>query len=75
MTRGVDAAGLVEIVALAGVEIVGAVGGCGVDCAGALVGGDVGGENAEDAALEERVLEGGVLELAAFEAGEFGGCP
>ncbi len=71
---GVDAAGGVEAVALAGVEVVGAVGGRGVDGAGAGVGGDVGGQNAEDAALEERMLEGGALELAAFEAGEFGGC-
>ena len=45
-----------------------------MDGAGALVGGDVGGEHAEDAALEERMLEGGVLELAALEAGEFCGC-
>ena len=32
---GVDAAGLVEAVALAGVEVVGAMRGCGVDRAGA----------------------------------------
>ena len=74
MAGGVDAAGLVEVVTLAGVEVVCAMGGSGVDCAGALVGGDVGGEDAEDAAIEEGVLVGGVFELAAFEAGEFGGC-
>ena len=34
--RGIDAAGLVEVVALAGVEVVGAVRGGGVDGAGAL---------------------------------------
>ena len=59
----IDAAGLVEVIALTGVEVVCAMRGRGVDRAGALVGGDVGGEDAEDAALEERVLEGGVLEL------------
>ena len=63
MTGGIDAAGLVEIVALAGVEVVCAVGRRGVDGAGTRVGSDVGGQNAEDAALEERVLEGGALEL------------
>ena len=55
--------GLVEVVVLAGVEVVGAMRGCGVDRAGALVGGDVGREDAEDAAIEEWVLEGGALEL------------
>ena len=40
---GIDAAGGVEAVALAGVEVVRAVGGRGVDRAGAGVGGDVGG--------------------------------
>ena len=33
---GIDAAGGVEAVALAGIEVVGAVGGCGVDRAGSL---------------------------------------
>ena len=70
---GIDAAGGVEAVALAGVEVVGAMGGSGVDGARALVGGDVGGQNAEDAAVEERVLEGGAFELGAFEAGQFDG--
>ena len=36
----VDVLELREVVALAGVEVVDAVGGCGVDGAGALVGGD-----------------------------------
>src|SRR6185503_16178194 len=70
---GIDTTGLVERILLASVEVVGAVGGSGVDCTGALVGSDVCAENAEDAPLEEGVLVGGVLELAAFEAGEFGG--
>jgi hypothetical protein len=69
--RCIDAAGGVEAVALAGVEVVRSVGGRGVDGAGALVGSDVGGQHAEDAAVEERVLECGALEQAAFEAGEF----
>src|ERR1700687_1238940 len=73
MTGGVDAAGLVEVITLPGVEVVGAVRGSGVDGPGALIGGDVGGEHAEDAAVEERMLEGGVLDLAAFEAGQFCG--
>ena len=37
----VDVLELGEVVALAGVEVVDAVGGCGVDGSGALVGGDV----------------------------------
>ena len=45
---GIDAAGGVEAVALAGVEVVRAVRGRGVHCAGAGVGGDVGGQHAED---------------------------
>ena len=57
------------VVALAGVEVVGSVGGRGVDCAGALVGGDVGGEDTEDLAVEEGMLVGGALEDRAFEAG------
>ncbi len=71
VTAGIDAAGGVDAVLLAGREIVHAVRGRGVDCAGALVGGDVGGEDAEDGALEERMLEGDAIEGCAFEAGEF----
>ena len=67
---GIDAASGVEPVALAGIEVVGAVRGRGVDRAGAGVGGDVGGQHAEDAALEKRMLEGGALEPRALEAGE-----
>ena len=59
---GIDAAGGVEAVALAGVEVVCAVGGSGVDGAGAGVGGDVGGQDAEDAAVEKRMLEGDAVE-------------
>jgi hypothetical protein len=69
MAGGIDAAGLVKVVSLAGVEVVGAVGGSGVDCSGALIGSDVGGENAEDGALEEGVFEGGVFERASSVAG------
>ena len=62
MPGGIDAAGRVEAVALAGVEVVCAVRGRGVDRAGAGVGGDVGGQHAQNAALEERMLEGDALE-------------
>src|ERR1019366_9503421 len=51
VARGVHAAGGVEAVALAGVEVVRAVGGGRVHGSGALVGGDVGGQHAEDAAI------------------------
>ena len=71
---GIDAAGGVEAVAQAGVEVVRAVGGRGVDRAGACVGGDVSGQYAQNAAVEERMLEGGALQYAALEAGQFRGC-
>ncbi len=48
----VHIAGERQVVALAGGEVVGAVRGCGVDGAGALLGGDVVGEDAEDFAVE-----------------------
>ena len=57
-----------EAVAVAGGEVVGAVRGRGVDGAGALVGRDVVGEDAEDLAVEKGVLEGDAVELGAFEA-------
>ena len=60
----VDVLDLGEVVALAGGEVVGAVGGCGVDGSGALVGGDVVGDDAEDLAVEEGVLEGDAVELS-----------
>ena len=41
-----------------------------MDGAGALVGGDVGGVGAEDGAVEEGVLEGDAVELAALEEGD-----
>ncbi len=66
----VDVLDLGEVVALAGVEVVDAVSGCGVDGSGALIGGDVVGGDAEDAAVEERVLEGCAFECAAGEAGD-----
>ena len=59
-----------QVVALAGGEVVDAVGRCGVDGAGALVGGDVGGVDAEDGAVEEGVLEGGAVKRGALEEGE-----
>ena len=43
--------------------------GCGVDGAGALVGSDVGGVDAEDLAVQEGVVKGGAIEGGAFEAG------
>ena len=54
----------------AGVEVVGAVGGRGVDRAGALIGGDVVGEDAEDVAIEKRVLKLMRSSLRALEAGD-----
>ena len=51
-----------QVVALAGVKVVDAVGGRGVDGAGALVGGDVVSVDAEDGAVQEGMLEGGAVE-------------
>src|SRR5579871_3826937 len=64
MAGGIDAAGLVEVVTLTRVEVVCTVRGSGVDRARALIGSDIGGEHAKDAALEEGMFEGGVLERA-----------
>ncbi len=66
----VDELELGQVVAFAGVEVVDAVRGRGVDGAGALVGGDVIGGDAEDGAVQEGVLEGGAVEACAVEAGE-----
>ena len=66
----IDVLDLGEAVALAGGEVVDAVGGGGVDGSGALVGGDVVGDDAEDAAVEEGVLEGGAVEVVAGEDGD-----
>ena len=71
VSAGIDAAGGVEPVALAGIKVVGAVSRRGMDGAGAGIGGDVGGEHAQDAALQERMLEGDAVERGALEAGEF----
>ena len=68
---GVDAAGGVEAIAQAGIEVVGAVSGRGVHCSGAGVGGDVSGQHAQDAALKKRMLEGHAIQRSALEAGEF----
>ena len=57
-------------IALAGIEVVGAVRGRGVDRAGARVGGDVGAQYAEDRAFQERMLEGYAFEQGALEAGK-----
>ncbi len=70
VAASIDTAGGVEAVALAGVEVVGSVGGRGVDGAGAGVGGDVSGQNSEDRALQKRMLEGDAVEGRALEAGE-----
>ena len=45
----------------------------GMDRAGALVGGDVGCQHAENAAVEKGMLEGGALQHAALEARQFRG--
>src|SRR4029077_18151483 len=58
---------------LPGVEVVGAMRRRGVHGAGARIGGDVGGQHAEDTAFEERMLKGGALHPGAFEAGQFAG--
>ena len=63
----IDVRGLVESVARAGVEVVGAVGRGGVDGASSLVGRDVVGENAEDGAIQKRMLKRDPLHARAFE--------
>ena len=63
----VDILGVYQVIPLARRKVVDAVGGRGVDRAGALVGGDVGGVGAEDGAVEERMLEGGAVERGAGE--------
>src|SRR6476469_2831617 len=76
----INATGLIEAVTLAGVEVVGAMRGSSVHGSRSLIGGDVGSKQTEDAAFEERVFEGSVLEVASFEASElcgrteFAGC-
>ena len=72
-TGGVNAAGGVDVVADAGVEVVRAVRGRRVDRAGARVGGNIGGQHAQNAALQKWMLEGGIFKDAAFEARQFGG--
>ena len=67
---GVDAASGVETVLLAGVEVVNAVRGCGMHRAGAGVGGDVGGQHAQDGPLQKRMLESDPVEHGSFEAGD-----
>ena len=71
LTSGVvDVLDLGQVVALACVEVVDAVGGCGVDGSGALIGCDVFGGDSEDGAVEEGMLEGGAFECAAGEESE-----
>ena len=65
---GVDVAAQRQFVFDAGGEVVGAVRWRGVHGAGTLLGGDVVGKDAEDAAVEEGVGEGGAFELRAGEA-------
>ena len=59
-----------QVVALAGGEVVHAVGGGGVDGAGALVGGDVGGVGSEDGAVEEWMRKVVPSRARALEDGE-----
>ena len=71
---GVDAAvversGGFEIVLLAGVEVVDAMAGSGVNDAGTLIERDVAGEHAEDLQRQEGMLEFCVLEMVALELG------
>ena len=68
---GIDAAGGIDAVSLAGIKVVCAVRGRGVHRAGAGVGGDVGGQTPRIDALEERMLECDAVERGALEAGEF----
>ncbi len=72
---GIDAAGGVEAVFLAGIKVVCAVRGRGVHRPGSGVGGDVGGQNAQDRPLQERMLEGDAVEHGALEAGKLFGGP
>ena len=67
---GVHVGGQVELVLHAGVEVVRAVRGRGVDHARALIHGDVVGEHAEHGAIEER--DGRNLRVLQFPAGEAG---
>src|SRR5216683_2858531 len=74
LTAGVvDVLDFRQVVALAGVEVVDAMGGSGVDGSGALVGGDVLGDDAEDLAVEEWVLEDDAVEPGAGKAGDLDG--
>ena len=57
----------IESVLHAGVEVVSAVGGSGVDRAGSGVERNVIAEHAEDAAIQKRMGEGRVLQLCAGE--------
>ena len=70
----VDVLDFGQVVALAGGEVVDAVGGRGVDGSGALVGGDVVGGDAEDGAVEERVLEGGAVECVPGKRATMSAC-
>jgi len=63
----VDVTSLVEAITRTGVEVVSAVGRRGVDSPGSLIGGDVVGEDAEDGAIEKRMLECDAFHLRAFE--------
>ena len=66
----VDVLDFGQVVALARGEVVDAVGGRGVDGSGALVGGDVIGDDTANLAFEERVLEGCAFERGAGEEGD-----
>ena len=71
---GIDAAGGVETVLLTGIKVVGAVRRRGMHRTGSGVGGDVGGQHAQDRPLQKRMLKGNAVERRALEAGKlFGG--
>jgi hypothetical protein len=71
VSAGIDAADRIEAVLLACIEVVRSMRGRRVHCAGAGVGRDVSCEHAQDAAIEERMLEGLALEDRALESGDF----
>ena len=69
VAAGIHAAGGIKIVTLAGIKVVGSVSGRGMDRAGTGIGGDVCGEHAQNAALQERMPEGDAVERGTIKAG------
>ncbi len=68
--RIVDIAGLIEAIAAAGIEVVRAMSGRRVDSAGTLLRGHVIGVDAEDRALQKRMLKRHAIEPFAGETGD-----